>query len=133
MENICHRHTRGIVFSDTDASGWVHFTKILSFAENAEHEFLRSSGIDVFDRSAGGWPRVRIACEYERPLTFQEKIEVCLCLEKIGNGSLTWRFWILKQDGKVAAKGEMVTAKVNESGRPERIPEREREILEALK
>ena len=60
MENTCHRHQCEVAFADTDASGWVRFSKILIYAEKAEHEFMRLRGLDVFNRATGGWPRFKI-------------------------------------------------------------------------
>ncbi len=130
MENIRHRYFCEVAFPDTDASGWVHFSKILIYAERAEHDFLTSSGIPVFDRGRGGWPRVKITCEYKRPLEFQDGIEVLLSLDHVGGTSLCWKFEILKNDGELAARGEMVTVKVDYTGKVAPLSEMERGILE---
>jgi YbgC/YbaW family acyl-CoA thioester hydrolase len=108
----------------------VHFSKILTYPERAEHDFLRKQGLDVFDRSKGGWPRVKVSCEYKRPLVFEEKIEVLLSLDHIGGTSLVWKFEIVKADGELAARGEMVTVKVGGSGEVTGITEVERNLLE---
>jgi acyl-CoA thioester hydrolase len=130
LENICHRYSCEVAFSDTDASGWVHFSKILTYPEMAEHDFLRKQGLDVFDRSKGGWPRVKVSCEYRKPLVFQEKIEVLLSLDHIGGTSLVWKFQIMKGNGELAARGEMVTVKVGSSGEVTGITETEKNLLE---
>lgn len=130
MQNIRHRYECEVAFADTDASGWVHFSKILQYAERAEHDFLEFSGLSVFDRSQGGWPRVRVVCDYARPLMFQDRIAVELSVGKVGSGSVTWLFRVLKDDGKVAASGEMVVAKVNDQGKPASLDEAERALLE---
>lgn len=130
MENICHRQKFEVAFSDTDASGWVHFSKALIYAEKAEHEFLRQRGLSVFDRGQGGWPRVKVSCEYKRPLNFQEKFEVRLSLDHIGGTSLVWKFEIVKESGELAARGEMVTVKVDTTGSVASITDEERKFLE---
>lgn len=130
MKGICHRYPREVAFSETDASGWVHFTKILSYAEEAEHDYLRDRGIKVFDGNQGGWPRVRVACDYRMPLRFQDRIEVRLTLGKIGVSSVEWKFEIAKADGEVAASGEMVAVNVNAAGKAEPISPFERQLLE---
>jgi acyl-CoA thioester hydrolase len=128
LENIRHRQQSEVAFSDTDASGWAHFSKILCYVENAEHAFLSSIEIPVFSNN-GGWPRVRIACDYRSPLRFQEKFEVQLSLTKIGNSSLNWHFKILKPDTTLVAEGEMVSVKVSSNGTPTVITEAERAKL----
>lgn len=130
MENICHRYVCEVAFADTDASGWVHFSKILHYPERAEHDFLEKCGLLVFDRSQGGWPRVRVVCDYARPLRFRDQITVELGVGKVGSGSVMWLFRVLGVDGKVAASGEMVTARVNGEGKPVRLSDGERAVLE---
>lgn len=126
MEDVAHRYPCEVAFADTDASGWAHFSKILSYVERAEHDFLTRSGIVVLDRTQGGWPRARVSCDYRSPLKFQDKVEVILDLSKVGNTSLAWRFRISKADGTLAAEGEVVSVKVDGKGIPTQISEDER-------
>lgn len=131
MEQPTYRHQSEVAFSDTDASGWAHFSKILCYVENAEHAFLSSVGIPVFSNN-GGFPRVNISCDYRSPLRFQDAFEVILQLTKIGTSSLTWKFQILKPDTTLAAEGEMTTVKVDSNGTPIAITEAERTKLTAI-
>jgi YbgC/YbaW family acyl-CoA thioester hydrolase len=131
VEPPCHRYECEVAFADTDASGWVHFSKALIYVERAEHDFLRKLGVDVFDRAKGGWPRVKVSCEYKRPLVFQERIAVLLTLDHVGGSSLVWKFQIMKAHGELAAHGEMVTVKVNAAGEVAGISEADKNLLEA--
>lgn len=128
MENIRHRQLSEVAFSDTDASGWAHFSKILCYVENAEHAFFASIGIPVFSNN-GGWPRAKITCDYRSPLRFQDTFEVRLSLTKIGNSSVHWQFQILKPDTTLVAEGEMVSVKVDSNGNPTALTESERTKL----
>ncbi len=128
LENIHHRQQSEVAFSDTDASGLAHFSKILCYVENTEHAFLASVGIPVFSNS-NGWPRVKISCDYRSPLRFQDKFEVQLSLTKIGNSSLNWKYQILKPDTTLVAAGEMVSVKVDSTGTPTAITEAEKSKL----
>jgi acyl-CoA thioester hydrolase len=130
VESPGHRYDCEVAFADTDASGWVHFSKALTYVERAEHDFLMKRGVDVFARAKGGWPRVKVSCEYKRPLVFQDKIAVLLTLDHIGGSSLVWKFQILKEDGELAVRGEMVTVKVNMAGEVAGISEAEKNLLE---
>ena len=76
METPVHRHACEVAFGDTDASGWMHFPNVFRYVEAAEHDFLRKRGILVFDRSQGGWPRVKVSCDYKRPLHGGDRVEV---------------------------------------------------------
>ena len=130
VNDVCHRYERKVAFQDTDASGWVHFAKLLAYVEEAEHEYLRKRGIVVFAKAGGGWPRVNVACDFSSPVRFQDSVEVSIAIAKIGESSVEWRFEISKDD-KVAANGTMKTVKVDGTGKPESITSAERKFLEA--
>jgi len=132
LENVCHRYSCEVAFADTDASGWVHFSKVLCYVERAEHDLLELSGISIFQPAQGGWPRVKVSCEYSSPLNFQDKIEVRLSISRLGRSSVNWRFGIFKDDGTLAAEGEMVTVKVGSEGVAMPFSDAERGKLEAL-
>jgi len=130
MEAPLHRHFRVVAFGDTDASGWMHFPNVFHYFEQAEHEFLRESGILVFDRAQGGWPRVKVSCDYKRPLLTGDRIEVQLAVSRIGASSVAWEFEVLTASGDLAAFGSVTTVRVNHEGKPQLITEVERTALE---
>jgi acyl-CoA thioester hydrolase len=99
---------RRVAFSETDASGRVHFTTLLKWAEDAEHQFLSECGVDVF-ASDSGWPRVSVSCDYHRPLAFGDEVQVAIELVEIGESSLKWHFQVLNESGERVAKGQLVT------------------------
>ena len=132
MENPTYRHVVEVNFSDTDASGWAHFTNIFKYVEAAEHAFLRSRNILIFDRAQGGWPRVKVAGDYKRPLLCGDQIEVQLSILRLRASTITWHFEILNSDGDIAALGTMTTVRVNQQGRPQEINETERQRLEGV-
>jgi YbgC/YbaW family acyl-CoA thioester hydrolase len=129
MENPLYRHSCEVAFGDTDASGWMHFPNIFRYAEAAEHAFLRSRHVLVFDRSKGGWPRVKVSCDYKRPLLCGNAIEVDLSISRIGASSITWDFEILNSAGEAAAIGSMTNVRVDHQGKPLEISAAEREAL----
>jgi YbgC/YbaW family acyl-CoA thioester hydrolase len=130
MDAPLHRHACEIAFADTDASGWMHFPNIFRFVEAAEHAFLRSRGVLVFDHAQGGWPRVNVTCDYQRPLRFGEKIEVQLGIARVGASSVAWVFEVINAAGEIAAKGGMITVRIDAHGNPEEIPVHERAALQ---
>ena len=129
MENPLHRHACEVAFGDTDASGWMHFPNIFRYFEEAEHGFLRSRGVLVFDRAQGGWPRVKVSCDFKRPLLTGDRIEVRLAVSRIGASSVTWDFEVLTVSGDLAAVGSVTTVRVNHEGKPQLISEAERAAL----
>ncbi len=129
MEHPLYRHVGEVSFRDTDASGWMHFPNIFQYVELAEHAFLRSRGLLVFDRSQGGWPRVKVSCEFKRPLLCGDSIEVHLAIAAVGTSSVTWNFEVIRTD-ELAAVGSITTVRVNHQGRPQPLDDRERVELE---
>jgi YbgC/YbaW family acyl-CoA thioester hydrolase len=131
MDAPLHRHSCEVAFGDTDASGWVHFPNIFRYFEEAEHAFLRSRGLLVFARDQGGWPRVKLSCDYKRPLLTGDRIEVLLGVSRIGTSSVTWDFEVLTSTGDLAAFGSVTTVRVDHEGKPQPISEVERAALES--
>lgn len=129
MENPVHRQAGEIAFGDTDASGWMHFPNIFKYVEEAEHAFLRSRDIVVFDRVSGGWPRVKVACDYKRPLRCGDSFEVLLGISRIGGSSVIWEFEVANAAGQTAAFGSMTNVRVDHEGRPKSITDDERAKL----
>lgn len=129
MENPVFRQAGGIAFGDTDASGWMHFPNVFKYVEEAEHAFLRSRNVLVFDREKGGWPRVKVACDYKRPFQCGDPFEVLLGISKIGASSITWDFEVVNAAGEIAAFGSMTNVRVDREGRPKPISEDERAAL----
>ncbi|MDP3849603.1 MAG: acyl-CoA thioesterase [Luteolibacter sp.] len=130
MDAPLHRHVCEVAFGDTDASGWMHFPNIFRYFEQAEHAFLKSCGVLVFDRSRGGWPRVKVSCDYKRPLLTGERVEVLLAVSRFGASSITWDFEVLNASGETAAFGSVTTVRVNHEGRPQLITAEERAAIE---
>jgi acyl-CoA thioester hydrolase len=124
------RHAGEIAFGDTDASGWMYFPNVFKYVEAAEHAFLRSCGILVFDRDQGGWPRVKVSCDYKRPFLAGESYQALLEISRIGASSLEWQFQILNAAGEVAAFGSMTNVRVDHQGKPTPIHATERATLQ---
>lgn len=75
------RATRRVEFSDTDLAGIVHFSNFFRYMETVEHAFWRALGTSVvmpqYDPPLG-LPRVHAACDYKRPLRFEDVFEMHL-------------------------------------------------------
>lgn len=83
----------------------------------------------VFDRSKGGWPRVKVTCEYKRPLLCGDAIEVLLSISRLGASSITWDFQVINAAGEIAAFGSMTNVCVDQNGRPQEITAADRAAL----
>jgi acyl-CoA thioester hydrolase len=84
--------TRSVAFSETDLAGVMHFANYLRWVEDVEHAFWRALGLSVHFTDQDGitsWPRVAASCEYLTPLRFDDMVDLCLRVERIGKRSLT--------------------------------------------
>ena len=108
----------------------MHFPSVFKYVEAAEHEFLRGRGVVVFDRNEGGWPRVKVSCEYKRPFLAGDQFDVLLGISKIGASSIAWDFQVLNAAGEVAAFGSMTNVRVDHQGKPVLISPDERQKLD---
>lgn len=120
-------YTRKVQFADTDMAGVVHFSTILRYVEEAEHEALIQVGVDPISKE-GGFPKVRVECDYRRPLRFGDEASIEMNLLELGKSSLSWSFEIT-MNGAQAAEGKVVTAHVNRAGESEEIPREYRKRL----
>src|SRR5690625_5364209 len=84
---VAHREHIRVEWVDTDASGRIHNTVPLRFAERAEHAFLRSAGLSALP----GLLRRRIEVEYLGELVFGDELVLDFRVERIGTSSLTDR------------------------------------------
>jgi acyl-CoA thioester hydrolase len=76
---------RRVEFSETDMARIVHFSNFFRYMETAEHAFYRSLGFSVtlnnFDPPLG-FPRVHAACDYKKPLRFEDLLEIHLLVKE---------------------------------------------------
>ena len=124
MESPTHRYRSRIDFADTDASGIMHFASIFRHIEAAEHDYLASNGLIVHDPEQGGWPRVHVDCDYQRPLRARDEIEVWIRLMKVGRTSVVWDFEVCKvATGEVAVVTKLAAGGGVRAARRGRRPE----------
>jgi YbgC/YbaW family acyl-CoA thioester hydrolase len=101
--------TRRIEFADTDMAGIVHFANFFRFMEAAEVEFLRSRGLSValtWEGQRIGLPRVSASCDFLRPVTFQDVLDVAVRVQAIGTKSISYSFEFSKS-GELVAQGHV--------------------------
>jgi 4-hydroxybenzoyl-CoA thioesterase/acyl-CoA thioester hydrolase len=100
-----YRTTRRVEFSETDAAGMIHFSSYFLYMEQAEHELFRHLGTSVLTKDDSGtisWPRVSASCDYSRPVTFEDELQIDVGIARLGEKSVTYQFYFLKDDQQVA-------------------------------
>ena len=98
-------YRRRVEFRDTDMAGIVHFSVFFTYMEEAEHEFLRSIGLQVFAEDDGhqiSWPRVAAECNYRNAVKFEDELDVHVSISRIGAKSVTYQHQIFRGDTKIA-------------------------------
>jgi acyl-CoA thioester hydrolase len=91
-----------IPFSDVDMHGHVHNGVYFSYVENAINEFLRESGLLRFFHPASSahvYHVRKVEVVYNRPIGFDEIVDVSARVGRIGNTSLTF-------SGRIERDGE---------------------------
>jgi acyl-CoA thioester hydrolase len=121
-----HRITARVRFTDTDASGRIHFASVFRWVEEAELELFRGRGIDLADVIP--YPRRAIHCEYLRMLRFDDELELIIDVERIGMSSITFQ-WRAEKDGVVSFRGGHTIVRVDDTGRPAPVDDHIRHAL----
>ena len=76
-------------------AGIVHYSNFFRFMETAEHGFYRSLGFSVTLNQLDpplGFPRVHAACDYKKPLKFEDLVEIHLLVKEKRSRVLTYFF-----------------------------------------
>ncbi|HET8840826.1 MAG TPA: thioesterase family protein [Ktedonobacteraceae bacterium] len=128
-----------VPFADVDSSGRIHFTAMMRYMENAEHELVRSLG---FPRASTfldiAFPRVHVSCNYRGAVRYDDLLSVEARVEHVGRSSWTVAFTIRLlqgaepaiQLGKTVAEGQMtIVAMDTHTERACALPDALREAL----
>lgn len=122
-----------VTWVDTDAAGVVHYSNYFRFFERTEEEFYRHLGFDFTDfRERGLWfPRVEAFCQYKKPATYGDLLEVELHVEELKEKSAKLSFNVANETGELLASGYLViVAAEKQTGRATQIP---KDIVERLR
>lgn len=102
-------------FAETDMAGIVHFSNYFRYLENAEHAMFRSLGTSIHqpEENALRWPRVHASCDYKKPLTFEDEIEVLIFVKARTEKTVEYFMPILKTSTspkELVAVGKFIVA-----------------------
>ncbi|HVU16390.1 MAG TPA: thioesterase family protein [Candidatus Didemnitutus sp.] len=101
--------SRTVEVAETDMAGLMHFSNYFRWMEACEAAFYRSLGLPMAmfcDPARQAWPRVKVECEYQAPLRFNDTAEVKLFVKRVGGKSVTYVF-TFRTEGRLTARGEM--------------------------
>jgi len=120
-----HVYRTRVAWSDTDASGRIHFTAPFRWAENAEHELRRELAVPL---GSGSLPRRHVEADYLRALSAGDEIELHLRVEALGHTSITFA-WKVLSGGERCVEGRHVAVWIDPSGAPQPLPDAARRLL----
>lgn len=80
-----------VAFSDTDAQGIVYYGRYNPYFDLARVEYLRSLGLLRY-RGGGEFVMRANDVEYFAPAMFDDELEVCVKVTRIGQTSITFEF-----------------------------------------
>jgi YbgC/YbaW family acyl-CoA thioester hydrolase len=103
---VASEHTirRRVQFYETDAAGIVHFSWFFRYMEEAEHALWREAGLSIHPADSSiGWPRVGAACDYHRPLKFEQEFDVTIRVTEIAKRTMSYACEMVQEGRKVAS------------------------------
>ena len=101
--------TRRVTFAETDMAGILHFSNYFRYMEEVEHAFFRSLGFRVHlcERSgAWGWARRNASCDYQKPLRYEDDVELQLLVKEKRSKALIYQVRFVR-GGDEVARGEV--------------------------
>ncbi|WP_028783385.1 acyl-CoA thioesterase [Thalassobacillus devorans] len=96
-----------IRFSETDQFGHMNNTVPFIYFEEARIEFMKHLGFVIHkDKAPKAVPVVAdIQCDFHRQLFFDEKLDIYVKADEIGNTSFDLHYLAVNQDGDIALTG----------------------------
>lgn len=101
--------TRRVTFAETDMAGILHFSNYFRYMEETEHAFFRSLGFRVHScekSGAWGWARRNASCDYQRPLRYEDEVELQLTVKEKRTKAFVYQVRFVL-DGDEVARGEL--------------------------
>jgi acyl-CoA thioester hydrolase len=120
-------------YAETDKMGVVYHANYFMWFEIGRCELLRAIGRSYRDMEASGigLPVIEAHCEYKSPARYDDELVVKTKGTLLSPARVEFRYEISRPvDATINAVGHTVHAAVDSSGRPCRLPDYIRELLE---
>lgn len=105
-------HTMRVRYAEVDAQGVVFNAHYLTYFDVGHTEYMRATGIQYaadVERTGIDFHLVKSLVEYRQPIKFDQLIDVCVRVARIGNTSMTNLFEIHAHgEDDLLASGETV-------------------------
>jgi len=94
---------RRVQFYELDSAGIVHFSTYLRYLEEAEHALWRHAGLSIAPPGSEiGFPRVSVACDYQKPLHFEDEFDVRIRVVAMTDKSMRYACTLTMGDATIA-------------------------------
>jgi YbgC/YbaW family acyl-CoA thioester hydrolase len=110
-------YRRFVAWQDTDAAGIIHFTNYFRYMEEAETQFQLSLGSEFLEAVRQGiyCLRVAVSCDFLKPVTFGDEIDIHLWVRKKGRSSIGYEM-SFRHNGEEVARGRLTAVCVSNDG-----------------
>jgi len=125
-------HVR-VRYAETDQMGVAYYANYLVWFEVARTDWLRAAGLSYRELEAGGLslPVIEAHCEYKAPAHYDDELVVKTTGKLLSPARVEFAYEITRpSDATINALGRTVHAAVDANGRPCRLPDYVRELLE---
>ncbi len=120
-------------YAETDKMGVVYYSNYFIWFEIGRCELLRTIGRSYRQMEAEGigLPVIEAHCEYRSPARYDDELQVRTTGRLLSPARVEFEYEICRPcDGTVNATGRTVHAAIDTNGRPCRLPDYIRELLE---
>ena len=101
-----------IRYYELDPQGIMHNANYLAFYDQAVVEYFRDLDYDYekeIEETNKDFHTVQVIVQYNKPLYFDDEIEIGLKIKEVGNTSMTWIMaMFIKETGELASASEIV-------------------------
>ena len=114
---------------DTDLQGHINNVKYYEFMDTAICTYSAENGDNLEDN----WRFIaETGLKYRRPARYPDPVEVRFGTKFVGNSSVEYEVGMYNTSGELLADGKFVHVYVSTEGRPHRIPDMSRKLLDSI-
>lgn len=123
-----------IQYYETDKQGVTHHSNYIRIMEETRVDAMEQMGFGYERMEQAGIfsPVISVSCDYKRPTTFPDIVEVDLCVAELSRLKAKFQY-IMTSGGKVVCQATSVHCFLNATGRPVSIEDTFPEFHQALK
>jgi acyl-CoA thioester hydrolase len=127
------QHEIQIIFGDTDQMGVVYYANYLRFFESARAAYWRALGMTYRDLESNqiALPVVEAHCNYKRPSMYEDLLVVDIEVTELRAASMRFAYRITRGCDLIA-EGYTRHGVIGPDGRPKRLPETLRAVIEPV-